>query len=791
MKKLISIILLIIFGAPNFVVLWVNAANTREIPFWEITQGELVTIIGWESDPDAFSHEEEGTIQALPLKHTTVESEISWFVARTYVTQEFTNPFSKPIEAIYNFPLPHEASVDSMEMTIGTKKIIGKIDTRKEAERKYQEAKNNGQTAALLNQERPNIFTQKVANIMPWDNIKIRISYFEVLKYEWGKYNFVFPMVVGPRYNPASLTDAANITSPTIKAWYREWHTIDVKLHIVAGVNIKWLKSNSHDVNVVKIKDSEANITLKNAAEIPNKDFSFEYNVASDVPQIWILTHKVASEKDWYFALIAEPQKSPKQSEIRNKEIVFVLDTSGSMQWRPIETVKKAMIKAISNLGPNDSFNVYNFSDNLSSLYPESKNVTDEVKKQWLDYVNALRAWGGTMMEEPFIEALKNKWDTWDKIRIILWMTDWDIGNESEVLRVIKTWLGANRVFMFWVDAASNRYLLDKMAESGNGKSTYVLGEDNAEEKVDEFYNNFASPVLTDIKIDWDWLNTTDILPTKFADLYAGQPLYVYGKYSQAWSSALNKERNIKITAIRWNEPYTQIIKVNFKSEEKANSSIAAYWARQKIAEIYKDNNFTPNSRLEEEVTALGLKYSIMSEFTSFIAIDEEVRNTTGKTDTKQVPVYQVEWKDYRWIYWESTEMTDSVKMKNIPSYWINNSSSPQAYMEYAELADSNSSWRWGWGIMFWAEKKVNSSLIWAEASADTAMQSLVNKVLSILFIIWLIFWLSWLIKSAKAKWDAEKAKLAKKSLKIALIIIIITVVLYFWANRLIGSIFW
>ncbi|HRI36912.1 MAG TPA: VIT domain-containing protein, partial [bacterium] len=169
----------------------------------------------------SFSHEEEGVV-ALPLKHTSVKAEISGFVTRVFVTQEFQNPYTKPIEAIYHFPLPHDASVDSMEMQIGERKIIGKIDTRKEAEQKYETAKQNGQTAALLNQERPNIFTQKVANIMPGDDIKITISYFEVLKYDHGQYNFVFPMVVGPRYNPPSVSDAVNLESPTISAGFRE-----------------------------------------------------------------------------------------------------------------------------------------------------------------------------------------------------------------------------------------------------------------------------------------------------------------------------------------------------------------------------------------------------------------------------------------------------------------------------------------------------------------------------------------------------------------------------------------
>ena len=243
--------------------------------------------------------------------------------------------------------------------------------------------------------------------------------------------------------------------------------------------------------------------------------------MASDVPQIGFLTHKVAGEKDGYFALVAEPQKSPKKSEIRNREIVFVLDTSGSMMGRPIETVKKAMKKAIADLGPNDSFNVYNFNTQVFTLFPAARNADENTKKEGLKYVENLVAGGGTMMLQPFKEALKDHGDHGDRMRIILGMTDGDVGNESEILSAVRNDLGSNRLFMFGVDASANRYLIDKLAESGNGKATYVLGEDDVGKKVDEFYGNFAAPVLTDIKIDWDGLDVTGVLPEKFADLYA------------------------------------------------------------------------------------------------------------------------------------------------------------------------------------------------------------------------------------------------------------------------------
>lgn len=248
MKKLLSFILFFIL-----LFSWIqNIFSSEQINFEDLTQWEMIVIM-WSEDTkqEDFVVEKDQEIISMPLKHTKVSWEISGFVARTTVVQEFQNTFEKPIEAIYNFPLPNEASVDSMIMKIGDRTIIWKIEKREDAEKMYEDAKNQGKTASLLNQERPNIFTQKVANIMPWDDIKIEISYFETLKYDSWKYTYTFPMVVWPRY-PASVKDSKNITSPTIPADTRNWHTIDISLTVNAWVNIKWLNSISHDVDVKK-----------------------------------------------------------------------------------------------------------------------------------------------------------------------------------------------------------------------------------------------------------------------------------------------------------------------------------------------------------------------------------------------------------------------------------------------------------------------------------------------------------------------------------------------------------
>jgi len=739
MKKFFVILVFFVFS-----FLWINGIlASDELNFEDLTQWEMIVIV-WseEEDDDSFVAESSEKIISLPLKHTQVNWEISGFVARTTVIQEFQNPFEDSIEAIYNFPLPNEASVDSMIMKIWERTIVWEIKKREEAEQMYEQAKTEGKTASLLNQERPNIFTQKVANIMPWDDIKIEISYFETLKYDSWKYTYTFPMVVWPRYNPPSVTDASNITSTTISADTRNWHTIDVSLIVNAWVNIKWLKSISHDVDVTKISDSQAEVTLQRKDEIPNKDFVFSYDVADKEPQIGIITYKDKDSEYGYFTLIAEPQKSPTREDIRNKEIVFVLDTSGSMSWRPIVSLKKVMEKAISDLDENDYFNIFSFSNNVTKMFSKSSKATDDAKNKWLNFVNSISAWWWTVMDTPLKEALKENWDESDRMRIIIILTDGDVWNESELLSIVKKNIWENRIFTLWIDEAPNRYLLDRISEIWNWKTTYIQWSDDIDEKVEEFYNNFKSPVLTDIKLDWDGLEVTDILPYSFSDLYAWQPLYVYWKYS--WK--LDKQLDVEISWIMWNNEYSETIPFTFKSEEEENSSLAWLWARKKIKEIYKDNYFEKNGKLEQEVTQLWLDYSIMTEFTSFVAIDDQIRNENWNSTKIEVPTYEVEWKLYEEVF------DNNIFSK---SKYTTNNLSPSGL----------------------SVGSINSSIEWSSINLSTVLLNWLSILIWFLYLVFFVFFLIWLYKLFTAKWDKDKRKIAYKIL-IKVIILFISIFL-------------
>src|SRR6267378_1568521 len=344
------------------------------------TQGSLVVL-----DPDGKPKAQ------CPLKHTDVKAEISGFLSRVILTQEFENPFKEKIEAVYTFPLPQNAAVDDMTMIVGDRTVRGKILRREEAQAVYEAAKSGGQVASLLDQERPNIFTQSVANILPGAQVKITISYVETLKYEDGAYEFMFPMVVAPRYVPGSpstkpqqgnglaadtnqVPDASRITPRPVAERMRVGHDISLDITLDAGVVIDGLESKTHPIDIERADDRRAHVRLKDLATIPNKDFILRYDVAGKTVQDALLTHR--SGRGGFFTMILQPPERVTVEDVMPKELVFVLDTSGSMSGFPIEKAKETMKLALDSLYPTDTFNVILFSGDTKILFSQPVPAT-------------------------------------------------------------------------------------------------------------------------------------------------------------------------------------------------------------------------------------------------------------------------------------------------------------------------------------------------------------------------------------------------------------------------------
>ncbi len=579
----------------------------------------------------------------LPLKHTDVKGRISGYIATVEMTQQFHNPYSEKIEAVYVFPLPQNAAVNEFVMTIGSRKIRGIIRERQEAEQIYEQAKRQGHTTSLLTQERPNIFTQKVANIEPGRAIDVSIKYFNTLAYVDGWYEFVFPMVVGPRFNPPHTTDGIGavatgqrgISSQATEVQYlkpheRSGHDIALSVDINAGVKIEKIDCPSHSIAKTVHSPEIATVTLNDRESIPNKDFVLRYRVAGQT-----LKHSFISRSGRngnYFTLMLYPPEELDASQRVPMEMIFVLDCSGSMSGEPIAKAKGAIKRAIKKLGPNDTFQVIRFSSDASQLGAYPVLATSENIRRGLRYVDKLKGGGGTMMIEGVKAALDFPHDP-SRLRLVSFMTDGYIGDEREILAAVYEHLGSSRIFSFGVGNSVNRYLLDRMAKLGNGAVAYVGLHDNASEIVDLFYDRIRHPALMDVSIDWGGLQVSDVYPSSIPDIFPGRPVILTGRYQS------HRSTDIRITG-KVGDVYRQMtIPVLNDEAYRGHEAISYVWARKRIEELNSRAVYDRNPEIKDQIRDVALRYSLMSAYTAFIAVDSSRRTQGDHGVTVAVPV--------------------------------------------------------------------------------------------------------------------------------------------------------
>ena len=595
----------------------------------------------------------QGSLQAInqsgkpagecPLKHTSVKAEVSGFLSRVTVTQQFQNPFSEKIEAVYTFPLPESAAVDDLTMIVGERTIKGKIMRREEAQAAYSNAKQMGQVAGLLDQERPNIFTQSLANIMPGQEIRITISYVETLKYEDGSYEWVFPMVVGPRYIPGSgetpdtepVPDAARITPASIPKGMRGGHDISLELALEAGVPIDALTSETHETEMERPDNSRAVVRLRDQDVIPNKDFVLKYQVAGNGIEDAVLAHR--SRQGGFFTLILQPPQRVSAEDVMPKELVFVLDTSGSMAGFPLEKAKETMKIALDNLYPHDTFNVITFSGDTNILFPEPVPATKEnLRKAW-KFLESRKSDGGTEMMKAINAALEPS-DSQQHVRIACFMTDGQVGDDFSIIAKVKKYANA-RIFAMGFGSAPNRFLLGKMAEYGRGEVDYVPESGDTSAVARRFNERIRNPLLTDITVDWSGLGITDVYPKQIPDLFDVKPVILAGRYTSAANGT------IKLKGKMAGQNFVREIRVELPETESSHDVLATLWARRRIDDLMsQDMEGLQNGKMlkaaREEIAQLGLSFKLMTQFTSFLAIDDVMFTPGGEPTRVDVPGY-------------------------------------------------------------------------------------------------------------------------------------------------------
>ena len=581
----------------------------------------------------------------MPLKHTDVKASVVGYIGAVEVTQQFQNPYDQKIEAVYVFPLPHNAAVNEFIMTIGDRRIRGIIRERKEAEQIYQEAKQQGYVASLLTEERPNIFTQSVANIEPGKEIDVDIKYFQTLDYADGWYEFVFPMVVGPRFNPPGMTNGIGAVAvgargasgqkteiQYLKPNERSGHDISLRLDVDAGVPIEDYECSTHAITRESSDSERLVVSLNPNDTIPNKDFVLRYRVAGGRIKSSLLTQR--DQRGGYFTLMLFPPMELGNLTRQPLELVFVLDCSGSMSGRPIEQAKAAVARGLRLLRPGDSFQLINFSTSASQLGPEPLEATPENIRRGLNYLASLNGGGGTMMIEGVKAALDFPHDP-NRLRFVCFLTDGYIGNEAEILGEIHKRLGAARIFSFGIGSSVNRYLIDHMGKVGRGAVAYLGLHDDAAKIMEDFFERISHPALTDIQIDWGAMQVSEAYPREMPDLFVGRPVILTGRFNGSMPDA------IRVTGKAAGRNVDLEVPTDSTGAMQTNSALASVWARMKIADLANQSTYAPDAELPDAIKQVALDYGLMSGFTAFVAVDSSrvTEGTEGVTVPVAVPV--------------------------------------------------------------------------------------------------------------------------------------------------------
>jgi Ca-activated chloride channel family protein len=578
----------------------------------------------------------------IPLKHTDVKAQVSIYIASVTVKQQYHNPYDSKIEAVYVFPLPDDAAVRDFIMVIGDRKIRGIIRERAEAQRIYQQARAQGHVASLLTQDRPNIFTQAVANIEPGKQIDIDITYFHSLKYSKGEYEFHFPMVVGPRYNPAGTTDGIGATrrDPAVPSGQQteisylppdEITAADISLevNVDAGLPIDKVESPSHTIMVERMAPTRAKVRLSPNDRIPNKDFVLRYQVGGMGIASALAAHRDAS--GGYFTLVLQPPDLLEDIPATAREMVFVLDVSGSMSGAPLDISKRTMERCLGRLAATDTFQIVCFAGNATTMAEKPLPATPDNIARAKRFVNGLQGNGGTEMLTGIRAALEFPTDP-DRYRIVSFMTDGYIGNEQQIFGAVRQTIGSSRIFAFGIGSSVNRFLIEGLGRIGRGTTAFVGLDESSAIAVDSLYQRIEHPALTDIKLEWSGAEVSDVHGDPIPDLFVGRPVVITGRFKGAGVATL------KITGKVAGQNHVSTMKVDLDDPGARHAALPAVWARAKIGSLSDRMIFTPDGAdYPGQIRTVALEYGLMSNYTAFVAVDSS-RRTEGESGTT-VPV--------------------------------------------------------------------------------------------------------------------------------------------------------
>jgi Ca-activated chloride channel homolog len=575
------------------------------------------------------------SLDLLPLKDTRVNIDVSGVIADVQVMQTYRNEGSRPINARYVFPASTRAAVYAMRMRIGDQVIVAKIKEREQAKQEFEKAKQEGKSASLLEQQRPNVFSMSLANIMPGDQIEIELRYTELLVPTDGIYEVVFPTVVGPRYSPQPDSSASQADS-SIKVPYlhqgdKPTSALRISARISAGLPIRDLSCTSHQVIQQWQGPAIAQLTLDDNDQFQgDRDFILRYGLSGDQIASGLLLYQ--GEDENYFLYMAQPPERVTNAEIPAREYIFVVDISGSMDGFPLNTAKRLLQDLIGQLRPSDLFNVVLFAGDSSVLSSRSLPANQQNIANAIRLIEGQRGGGGTELLAAVKQAMSIPREAYVSRSIVL-VTDGYISGEKGVFDHIRDNLDQCNVFSFGIGSSVNRYLIEGVARAGMGEPFIVKDEKEAPAIAAKFREYIQTPVLTGIKVRTTGFEVYDVHTTQLPDLFSQRPVILFGK----WRGAANG--TFELQGRTGEGDYLTRFDVAGAQPDEANRALRYLWARSRIAELSDyGSSYLDDDRIKE-ITSLGLKYNLLTRYTSFIAVREVVRNTQGPAQDVNQPL--------------------------------------------------------------------------------------------------------------------------------------------------------
>lgn len=569
-----------------------------------------------------------------PRVHTSVSMNVSGVIARVEVRQDFTNPSDQWVEGVYAFPLPENSAVNQLHMQVGERVIVGEIREKAQAQQLFEQARSNGQRATVVHQQRPNIFRTAVANIGPMETITVTIAYLQILDQQGGRYSVRFPLTITPRYVPGVATETALTVStetpvvalsashdahdtatvgdlqPAFAHSNTRRQSVSFDVELDAGTVIDNIASAYHPIHVAEVNGAYR-VKLASESVAPDRDFELAWTpVVLGGPATALFRESTEAGEHVLLMFMPPQDRAPIAA---SREVIFIIDTSGSMSGESIVQARASLLKGLETLRPGDRFNIIQFNSYFEAMVDAPLDATPANLARARRYVSALDAEGGTEMLSALQAAFAMPRGL-EHLRQIIFITDGAVSNEVELMRAIKEGLGDARLFIVGIGSAPNGYFMRTAAQTGRGTFTFIGAGHEVEQKMGELLHKLTSPVLSNIELRWPGGVVPDYAPGQVADLYADEPLVISARLPE-------KLRGVLTISGRAGSSWTRQISLD---EADTSLGVATLWARNRIADLMSLQTQRVNdAEIRAQVLPLALEYQLVSKYTSLIAIDK------------------------------------------------------------------------------------------------------------------------------------------------------------------------